>query len=98
MEIDELEYRQLKETIADLSDKLDRLCSSNLGLFNNYKKGDIVVWKGFDPSMGVIKGRCPRNPYDSWEFQGSDGTHHYKNLRYASQEEILNFKYFTHGS
>lgn len=62
------------------------------GESDNYKKGDIVVWRGRNPCIGKIKKRANHTiDYligSCWVIDEQHNSLHFSNLRYATHEEI----------
>ncbi len=57
------------------------------GAIQEYKKGDIVVWRGNNPCIGRVKARCVEFR-DSWNVSKTHNSLSYTNLRYATPKEI----------
>jgi len=59
---------------------------NGFGKITEYKKGDIVVWKGGYPAIGRIKGKC-KIFNDCWDISKTHNSLHFCNLRLANDEE-----------
>lgn len=71
--------------------KTDVLSSKNydFGSTKDYKRGDVVVWRGTEPCIGRIKSKDNSGVQDDcWVICDSHNSLHYSNLRYAKPEEI----------
>lgn len=59
------------------------------GETKEYKKGDIVVWRGRNPCIGKIECRGNEDLHrDCWVIDEEHNSLHYSNLRYATKKEI----------
>lgn len=82
---------------AGLNDMYDALKSDNFvnkepdrfrfGANENYEIGDVVVWRGEDPCIGRINGKC-RSFHNSFMICEDHNSLHISNLRYAEPDEI----------
>ena len=64
-------------------------CEHLFGEQMNYKKGDVVVWRGGNPCIGRIKEKCKHDGIndDCFVISKTHNSLHYSNLRYATQKE-----------
>jgi hypothetical protein len=58
------------------------------GLKKHYKKGDVVVWRGKNPCVGIIKSQNI-DDINCFNICKSHNSLHYSNLRLAHTKEIL---------
>jgi len=67
------------------TEKIEIGDNEKFGKIQHYEIGDVVVWRGQDPCIGVVKGRIRENHKLSNDYNSL----HYSNLRLATVKEKI---------